>query len=376
MTAPDTGKLQIEREGDRIVLNVGPQHPSTHGVLRLLVTLEGEVIKQVRPDIGYLHRASEWIGQHRPYPQVTPYLSRLDYVAATAQEFAYVEAVERLAGIEVPRRAQYARVILAELTRIASHLVWWATFGNDLGATTVFLYGFRERERVLELIESMVGARLTHHSYRIGGIPYDVPAGFRDRTLDFLRYLLPKLDEYDTLLTGNKIFVARTQGVGVLPPDRAVAWAVSGPVLRGSGVAMDIRRSDPYSAYPDFEFDVVTYNGCDVLSRYLVRMGEIRQSIRIIEQALKRLPGGPFMAKIPKAFRAPVGDAYGRVETPRGDFSVYVVGDGSGVPARVRLRSPCFANLQALPVMARGQKVADLVAIIGSIDIVLGSVDR
>jgi NADH-quinone oxidoreductase subunit D len=376
MTAPDTGKLQMEREGEQIVLNVGPQHPSTHGVLRLLVTLEGEVIKEVRPDIGYLHRASEWIGQHRPYPQVTPYLSRLDYVAATAQEFAYVEAVERLAGIEVPRRAQYARVILAELTRIASHLLWWATFGNDLGATTVFLYGFRERERVLELIEFMVGARLTHHSYRIGGIPYDVPAGFRDRTLDFLRYLRPKLDEYDTLLTGNKIFVARTQGVGALPPDQAVAWAVSGPVLRGSGVAMDIRRSDPYSAYPDFEFDVVTYDGCDVLSRYLVRMGEIRQSVRIIEQALKRLPGGAFMAKIPKAFRGPVGDAYGRVETPRGDFSVYVVGDGSGVPARVRLRSPCFANLQALPVMARGQKVADLVAIIGSIDIVLGSVDR
>jgi NADH-quinone oxidoreductase subunit D len=366
----------MEREGEQIVLNVGPQHPSTHGVLRLLVTLEGEVIREIRPDIGYLHRASEWIGQHRPYPQVTPYLSRLDYVAATAQEFAYVEAVERLAGIQVPRRAQYARVILAELTRIASHLLWWATFGNDLGATTVFLYGFRERERVLELIEFMVGARLTHHSYRIGGIPYDVPAGFRDRTLDFLRYLRPKLDEYDTLLTGNKIFVARTQDVGVLPPDQAVAWAVSGPVLRGSGVAMDIRRSDPYSAYPDFEFDVVTYDGCDVLSRYLVRMGEIRQSIRIIEQALKRLPGGPFMAKIPKAFRGPAGEAYGRVETPRGDFSVYVVGDGSGVPVRVRLRSPCFANLQALPVMARGQKVADLVAIIGSIDIVLGSVDR
>jgi len=376
MSAADLSQFDYERDGNQIVLNMGPQHPSTHGVLRLLLTLEGEVMKDVSPDIGYLHRASEWIGQHRNYAQVTPYMSRLDYVAASAQEFAYVEAVERLAGIEVPRRAQYARVILAELTRIASHLLWWATFGNDLGATTVFLYGFRERERVLDLIELMVGARLTHHSYRIGGVAYDVPVGFRERVLDFLEYLRPKLGEYDALLTGNKILIERAQGVGVLPPDQAVAWATSGPVVRGSGVAMDIRRSDPYSAYPDFDFDVVTHDGCDVLSRYLVRMGEIRQSMRIIEQAIKRLPSGPFMAKLPKVFRAPAGDAYGRVETPRGDFSVYVVGDGSGVPVRVRLRSPCFANLQALPVMAHGQKIGDLVAILGSIDIVLGSVDR
>jgi NADH-quinone oxidoreductase subunit D len=376
VSAPRLGGFDVEREGEQIILNMGPQHPSTHGVLRLVLALEGEVIADVKPDIGYLHRATEWIGEHRTYTKFLPYTDRTDYVASLAQNFGYVEAVERLAGIEVPRRAKYIRVILAELTRLASHLLWLGTFGLDLGAMTIFLYGMREREYILDLFEMAFGARLTHHGFRIGGVPYDLPLGFREKALEFCDYLLPRLDENDALLTGNRIFVARTQGVGILTTDQAIAYAASGPVIRGSGVAMDVRRVDPYAAYDEMEFAVAVQNGCDVLARYLVRIEEMRQSVRIIRQALKGLPRGDFQVKLPKIFRPPAGDAYGRVETPRGDLSVYVVSDGRDNPVRVRMRSPCFANLQALPVMARGGKVADIVAIIASIDIVLGSVDR
>jgi NADH-quinone oxidoreductase subunit D len=370
--------MQVETVpgGEQIILNMGPQHPSTHGVLRLLLTLEGEVVRDVRADIGYLHRASEWTGENRPYAQFIPYTDRLDYVSATSNNFAYVEAVERLAGIEVPPRAQFIRVILAELTRIASHLLWLAAFAIDLGATTVFLYCFRERELILDVMEMMTGARLTYSAFRIGGVPYDLPLGFEDKALAFVKLMRPRLVENDALLTGNRIFVARTQGVGILPPDHAIAYATSGPTLRGSGIAMDVRRADPYAVYEKLEFDVAVQKGCDVLSRYLVRIEEMRQSLRILEQALRMLPPGPVLAKLPKIFHPPAGDAYGRVESPRGDYSVYVVSDGGVKPCRVRIRTPSFANLQALPVMARGWKVADMVAILGSIDIVLGEVDR
>ncbi len=358
-------------------INMGPQHPATHGVLRLLLKLDGETIVGMKPVIGYLHRGVEKLAETRTYPQITPYTDRLDYVAAFAENHSYVGAVERLLGIEPPPRAQYLRVILAEFQRIASHLLWLATHALDIGAMTIFLYAFREREKILDLFEAYCGARLTYNAVRIGGMPFDLPEGWPAAAKRMLDEFPVRLQQYETLLTNNRIWRRRTEGVGVIDADTAIAWGLTGPSLRGSGLDYDVRKHLPYEVYGELDFDVPVGERGDTYDRYLVRMEEMRQSRRIILQALEKLPDGEVMAKVPKRIKAPAGaEAYFMTESPRGEMSVYLQADGSDRPYRVRFRSPSFNNLQALPVLARGHMVADVIALIGTIDIVLGCVDR
>ncbi|HXH28398.1 MAG TPA: NADH-quinone oxidoreductase subunit D [Candidatus Polarisedimenticolia bacterium] len=357
-------------------INMGPQHPSTHGVLRLLLSLDGEEIADVRPVIGYLHRGVEKLSEHRTYPMIEPLTDRLDYVAAISENLGYCGAVEKLMAVQVPPRAQYIRVILAELQRIASHLLWLGTHALDLGAMTVFFYTFRERELILDLFESFCGARLTYNSMRIGGLLEDVPRGWLERVRHFIDIFPGREKEYEDLLTVNRIFLGRTQGVGVLKADDAVALGVSGPTLRASGVEYDVRRAQPYSSYDQFEFDVPLGRNGDTYDRYLVRMEEMRQCCRIIAQALDRMPEGEVRAKVPKYIKPPAGEVYHVVESPRGEQGFYIVQVSGEMPYRMRFRSPSFVNLQALPVMCKGGLIADIVAVIGSIDIVLGDVDR
>jgi NADH-quinone oxidoreductase subunit D len=361
---------------EEMYVNMGPQHPSTHGVLRLMLKLDGEYITDCVPYIGYLHRCHEKIGENRNYTQVIPYTDRLDYLASMSMNFGYVLAVERLMGIQPPERAEYIRVILAELQRIASHLIWLGTFGLDLGNFTIFIYCFREREMVLDLFEAVSGQRLNYSFYRIGGVAMDFPDGWVEDCRRFLDWFKPRLPEYDALMTDNILFQKRVQGVGVLPPETAVAYAASGPVLRGSGIAWDLRRNDPYSIYDRFAFDVPRYDSRDVWARYLVRRQEMAQSARIVEQALAQLPAGEIQAKVPKTIRPPAGEVYARSESPRGELGFYLVSDGSPKPYRYKVRSPAFVNLSVLPEMLKGCLVADCVAVLGSVDIVLGEVDR
>jgi NADH-quinone oxidoreductase subunit D len=357
-------------------INMGPQHPSTHGVLRLVLNLEGEEIVDVRPVIGYLHRGVEKLSEHRTYAMIEPLTDRLDYVAAISENLGYCGAVEKLMGLQIPPRAQFIRVILAELQRLASHLLWLGTHALDLGAMTVFFYTFRERELILDLFEQFCGARLTYNSMRIGGLLEDVPPGWTDRVRHFLQIFPSRQKEYEDLLTVNRIWLGRTQGVGVLTPADAIALGASGPTLRGSGVDYDVRQSQPYSSYEQFDFDVPVGTNGDTYDRYLVRMEEMRQSCRIVRQALDRLPEGEVRAKVPKYIKPPIGEVYHVVESPRGEQGFYIVSKGVEMPYRMRFRSPSFVNLQALPTMCRGRLIADVVAIIGSIDIVLGDVDR
>jgi NADH-quinone oxidoreductase subunit D len=357
-------------------INMGPQHPSTHGVLRLMLTLDGEVITDIRPVIGYLHRGVEKLSEHRTFPMIEPLTDRLDYVAAISENLGYCGAVEKLMNVQVPARAQSIRVILAELQRIASHLLWLGTHALDLGAMTVFFYTFREREMLLDLFEAFCGARLTYNSMRIGGLNEDLPRGWTDRVRHFLKIFPSRQKEYEDLLTVNRIFMGRTKGVGLLKGEDAVALGASGPTLRASGVDYDVRRAQPYSSYEKFQFDVPLGKNGDTYDRYLVRMEEMRQSCRIVQQALDSLPGGEIKAKVPKYIKPPAGEVYHVVESPRGEQGFYIVATGGEMPYRMRFRSPSFVNLQALPSMCRGQLVADVVAVIGSIDIVLGDVDR
>jgi len=357
-------------------INMGPQHPSTHGVLRLKLQLDGEQIKDMRPVIGYLHRGVEKLSEHRTYSMIEPLTDRLDYVAAISENLGYCGAVERLMGLQVPPRAQHIRVVLAELQRIASHLLWLGTHALDLGAMTVFFYTFREREIILDLFEAFCGARLTYNSMRIGGLLEDVPRGWFDRVRHFLKIFPGRMKEYEDLLTVNRIFLGRTKGVAVLSAADAIAYGVSGPPLRASGVNYDVRKALPYSSYEQFEFDVPLGSHGDTYDRYLVRMEEMRQACRIIRQALDRMPEGEVKAKVPKYIKPPAGEVYHVVESPRGEQGFYIVSTGGEMPYRVRFRAPSFVNLQALPVMCRGGLVADVVAAIGSIDIVLGDCDR
>ncbi len=362
---------------EELMLNMGPQHPSTHGVLRLVVTLDGENVVEVVPDIGYLHSSVEKMMEYRTYVQNVALTDRgMDYLIALNNEEAYCLAVEHLAGIEVPERARYIRVICNELNRIASHLVWLGTWGIDLGATTVFLWCFREREMILDLFEKVTGGRLHHVYFRIGGVYADLPDGWIDECSRFLDYFPPRVDEYEQLLTANPIFVARTRGVGVLTRQAAITMGASGPVARASGVAQDIRKVAPYEVYDRLEFDVPAQPEGDCFARYCVRVEEMRQSVRIIRQALRKLPGGEVRTRVPMTMRAPRGEAYVRTESPRGDLGVYVVSDGGETPYRVKVRAPSFNNLYALTEMMKGWKVADVIAILGSIDIVLSDVDR
>ncbi|HJQ68591.1 MAG TPA: NADH-quinone oxidoreductase subunit D [Blastocatellia bacterium] len=361
---------------EEMVLNMGPQHPSTHGVLRVLLKLDGETVVDLDCDIGYLHRGVEKIAEHDTYAMITPYWDRLDYVAAVSGDLCYVEGVEKLLQVEVPRRAEYLRVILTELQRIASHLLWLGTHAIDIGAVTVLLYCFREREEILKIFEDFIGARLTAHAFRIGGLWWDVYPEFEKRVRDFLKIFPGRVDEYETLLNTNRIWLSRTVGIGILPAEEAINLSLTGPVLRGSGVNYDLRKAQPYSAYSEFDFEVPLGENGDTYDRYLIRMAEMRQSASIVEQALDGLPEGPVMAKVPKVIKPPVGEVYHAIEAPKGELGVYLVSDGTGKPYRMRIRPPAYINLQSLKRMSIGHLVADVVALIGTIDIVLGEVDR
>jgi NADH-quinone oxidoreductase subunit D len=363
-------------DAEEMVLNMGPQHPSTHGVLRVILKLDGETVVGLDCDIGFLHRGVEKIGEADTYAMITPYWDRLDYVAAVSNDLCYVEGVEKMLQVEVPKRAEYVRVILTELQRIASHLLWLGTHAMDIGAVTVLLYCFREREEILKIFEDFIGARLTAHAFRIGGLWWDTYPEFEPRVRDFLKILPGRVDEYETLLNANRIWLQRTVGIGILPAEEAINLSLTGPALRGSGVKYDVRKAQPYSAYADFNFEVPVGENGDTYDRYLVRMEEIKQSAIIIEQALDGLPEGPVMAKVPKIIKPPVGEVYHSIEGPKGELGVYMVSDGTGKPYRMRIRPPSYINLQSLKRMSIGHLVADVVALIGTLDIVLGEVDR
>jgi NADH-quinone oxidoreductase subunit D len=363
-------------DANELVINMGPQHPATHGVLRVKLKLDGEKVLGSECIMGYLHRGVEKIAENRTYTQFAPYVDRMDYCAAITNGMGYVEAVEKLLGVELPPRAQYTRMILAELTRIASHLIWLGTHALDLGAMTPVFYTFREREEVLKIFEKYCGARLTNHAFRIGGLQYDLYDGFEKEVANFCDYFLPKVDEYEALLTHNRIWIDRTRGVGVLSADDAVAYGVTGPVLRGSGVKWDVRKAQPYEAYDKVSFEIPIGQNGDTYDRYLVRIQEMRQSVVIIRQCLERLEPGPIFGKVSKVIKPPAGDVYHSIEAPKGELGYYVVSDGTTSPYRVRVRPPSFINLQAFDLMIRGQLIADVVAVIGTIDIVLGEVDR
>jgi NADH-quinone oxidoreductase subunit D len=362
---------------DELVLNMGPQHPSTHGVLRVVLRLDGERVLDADVVIGYLHRGIEKLCESRDWTQIVLLTDRMDYVAAATNNVGYCQTVEKLMSIEVPRRARYLRVVMCELQRIASHCLWLGTHAMDIGAMTVFLYAFRERELILDLFEEYCGARLTYNSMRIGGLPLDIPPGWDKKVLAFCDIQEQKLVEYETLLTNNRIWLERTKKVGVISAEDAVAIGLSGPALRGSGVNRDVRKDEPYAAYDEMQFDVPLGTACDTYDRYLVRIEEFRQSIRIIRQAMQGLPEGPIVGKVPRLIKPPAGETYHAIESPKGELGYFIVADGKSVmPYRFRVRPPSFCNLQALRQLVKGHLVADVVALIGSIDIVLGEVDR
>ena len=384
-----------------MVLNMGPQHPSTHGVLRLLLEIDGETIVRIMPDIGYLHTGIEKTCEAKFYQQVVPLTDRIDYLCPMTNNLAYCLAVEKLLGLEIPEKAQWIRVLCNELTRINSHLVWLGTGAMDLGAMTVFLYCFREREELLKIFEAVSGQRMMTSYFRVGGVSLEPPLGWFDRVKKFADTFPSKMDEYEGLLTTNPIFMMRTKGVAKITKEDALALGASGPTMRGSGVDFDIRRDMPYSGYDKFKFQVPVKTEGDVYARYQCRIAELRESCKIVQQALAGMPEGPIKADAPKVvlpdrekmktqmealiyhfkivtegFTVPPGEVYSAIESPRGEMGYYIVSDGTAKPYRVHMRSPSFANLQALPSMCEGQLIADVVAAIGSIDIVLGDVDR
>jgi NADH-quinone oxidoreductase subunit D len=366
---------------EEILINMGPQHPSTHGVLRLILLTDGELVLETHPDIGYLHRCAEKIGESVSWHQYVAYTDRLDYLAAMNNNIAYCLAVEKLAGIEAPPRAQYIRVIVAEMNRIASHLVSWGTYGLDMGAFTPFLYSFRERELILDLFETLCGARLTYNYVTIGGVRHDLPPGWVQKVGEFLDYFEPKIAEYNDLLSYNHIFINRTANVGVISADRAIAYGLSGPPLRGSGVKWDLRKVSPDLVYDKMDFDVCVGEGRmgqvgDSWDRYFVRVLEMVQSARILRQALAQLPASDTQLKVPRIFKPPTGEVYYEIENPRGQLGFYLVSDGGAVPARLKIRGPSFCNLSILNEVARDCLLGDIPAIVGSIDVVMGEVDR
>jgi len=384
-----------------MTVNMGPQHPSTHGVLRLVVELDGEIIQKITPHIGYLHRGVEKLSEHRTYHQTIPLTDRLDYLAPMSNNLGYVLAVEKLLGIEVPERAQAIRVILTELTRLKSHLVWIACHALDIGAMTVFIYAFREREMVMSLYEKISGARMTSNYFRIGGLSTDVYDGFEKDVREIIDTFPGHFDTYEGLLTKNTIWLNRTVGNGVISAEDAIDYGITGPALRGSGVDWDLRRDNPYSGYEKYQFKVPVGEKCDTFDRYKVRLVEMREAVNIIRQALDSLKPGPVLADLPQVtyppkenvyntieglihhfkiasegFPAPEGEVYQGVENPKGELGYYIVSDGGNKPYRMRIRPPSFVNLGAIEKMAKGSMLADLVAVIGTLDIVLGEIDR
>lgn len=387
--------------GERMVINMGPSHPSTHGVLRLVLTLDGEVVTSVQPHLGYLHRGMEKIAESMTYHQFIPYTDRLDYLAPLSNNIGYILAVEKLMAITVPPRARVIRVMCCEIARISAHLLWLGTGALDLGAGTVFFHSFRERETLYDLIESLTGSRLTTSYPRVGGLAADLPEGWLGRLTKFVSTFPAFLDELDNLLSGNQIWMKRTQGVGRISGDDAVAYGMTGPNLRGSGVAYDVRKSEPYLEYETYDFEVPVGGQGDAYDRYLVRLEEMRQSTRILEQALKRLPEGPINIDDPKivlpkkeevlqkmeeliqqfmivteGFTAPEGEIYHAIEAPKGELGFYIRSEGGKSPYRLHIRSPSFISLQAIEKMSVGGLLSDLVAVIASLDPVMGEVDR
>jgi NADH-quinone oxidoreductase subunit D len=385
----------------QMTLSMGPQHPSTHGVLRLDLRLDGELVVKAIPDIGYLHTGMEKLFEYKKYQQGIVITDRMDYLNPLGNNLAYVMAAEKLLGLEIPERAQVIRVLFCELQRIASHMVWLGTHALDIGAMSAFFYAFRQREKILNLIEAASGGRMTPSYFRIGGLMMDLPAGFERRCNQFLDDFPAALDMLDTLVTGNTLWQARTMGIGIISAEDAIDWGLTGPCLRGSGVDLDLRRDDPYSGYETYDFDVCVETDGDVWSRFLVRMRELRESWKIVKQAVARLKPGPIKADAPKVvlpdrddmrkhmdslihhflivaegFNIPEGEVYMPIEGSKGELGVYMKSDGGPKPSRVHVRGPSFINLQALPVMSEGEMVADVVAIIGSLDIVLGEIDR
>jgi len=388
-------------ETQLMTINMGPQHPATHGVLRLVLELDGEIIVKAIPHIGHLHRGVEKLAEAKTYHQVIPLTDRLDYTNAMGNNLAYVLAVEKLLGIEVPKRAQYLRVMMAELQRIAAHLIWLGTHVLDIGATTPIFYTFREREDVLRIFEEVAGGRLTPTYLRIGGVAKDLPDGITEKIRTFIQNFPEHVKEYETLLTQNVIWLKRTKEVGIISKDNAINWGVTGPTLRGSGVKWDVRKAFPYSSYEEFDFDIPIGSVGDVYDRYYVRLREMEWSNAIVKQALERLPKEPILTDDPRVvlpnkemvlsdiaslihqfkivsegFTAPEGEVYASVEAAKGELGFYIVSDGSNHPFRLRIRPPSFLNLGALPKMIEGSLIADVVSTIGSIDIVLGEIDR
>jgi len=389
-------------DAPEMTLNMGPQHPSTHGVLRVVLKLDGETVIDLDCDIGYLHRGMEKIAENRMYTMIAPYWDRLDYIAAVSNGLVWVETVEQMLGLDVPRRAHYMRTILTELNRIASHLLWLGTHALDIGAVTILLWAFREREEILKIFELVAGQRMMTSYIRIGGLALEPPAGWLQAVDRFVKMMPSRIDEYENLLTGNRIWIGRTKDVGYISAEDAVALSMTGPTLRAAGLAYDNRRFFPYSSYEEFEFDVPTRTDSDCFGRYMIRVAEMRESLKIIRQAMGKIPAeGAVRAEAPgvvpperekmktemealiyhfkivtEGFAVPEGEVYQAVESPRGEMGYYVVSDGSAKPYRVHMRSACLANMQTLPKMCEGRLLADVVAAIGSIDIVLGEIDR
>lgn len=363
-------------EDQEYVINMGPQHPSTHGVLRLVVSLRGEMVQKVQPHIGYIHRGIEKMTESLTYPQIIHLTDRMDYLSAHINNEAVCLAVENALEVEVPERVKYIRTILSELTRIQSHQLFWATYGMDLGGLTCFFYGLRDREKVLDIFEETCGGRMIVSYNTPGGLMNDIHPDFQKNVKAFIKYFRKKLPEYDQLLTGNVIFQQRTRGIGKVTREEAIAWGMTGPSGRASGFSCDIRRHSPYSAYDKVDFREILYDEGDTLSRYKVRMDEMWESMNIIEQLIDNIPEGPYTAKMKPVIKLPEGEYFQSVETARGELDVFIVSDGNKNPYRVKFRTPNFAHIAPLDMMSRGYKIADLVAIAGSLDFVIPDIDR
>ena len=381
-------------ETEQLLLNTGPVHPSTHGVLRFKLRMDGEIIRDCQVVMGYLHRGTEKLGEMKTYLQFVPYTDRLDYIAAMPNNYAYVKAVEELAGIEVPERAEFIRVLCMELNRVVNHLVFLGSLLLDLGASTPIMYGFREREKALQLFEMLCGARMTFNYIKPGGVREDLPEGFIPKLNEFMKDMEKRVDDYEQLINGNEIFLLRMKNIGVISAEEAVNYGMTGPSLRGSGVKYDIRRLEPYSIYPDLDFKVCSYPEGDSYARYMVRIDEMRESLHILRQVADNMPPGKaattqrygiapetgipssVMSYFPRIFTPPPGEVYSRIEAPKGELGFYVVSDGTTKPYRIKIRSPSFCNLVAIPSMIVGLKIPDLIAAFGTIDVVLGDVDR
>nr|QWW92325.1 NADH-plastoquinone oxidoreductase subunit 7 [Rhaphidolejeunea foliicola] len=390
----------LTQEKKPMIVSMGPHHPSMHGVLRLVISLEGENVSDCQPVLGYLHRGMEKIAENRTIVQYLPYVTRWDYLATMFTEAITVNGPEKLTNIQVPKRASYIRIIMLELSRIASHLLWLGPFMADIGAQTPFFYIFREREMIYDLFEAATGMRMMHNYFRVGGVAVDLPYGWIDKCLDFCDYFLPKIDEYEKLITNNPIFLKRVEGIGIINRNEAINWGLSGPMLRASGIQWDLRKVDHYECYDELDWQIQWQKEGDSLARYLVRIGEMKESTKIIKQALKAIPGGPyenlearriskqknlewnsfdyqFISKKPSpTLKLPKQEHYVRLEAPKGELGIFLIGDDSVFPWRLKIRPPGFINLQILPQLVKGMKLADIMTILGSIDIIMGEVDR